>query len=36
MKGNFVPSECPHEWKSAAELLVFKYLLTYSMQQSPS
>ena len=32
VKGNFVPSACLHEWKSSAELLVFKYLLTYSMQ----
>jgi hypothetical protein len=48
VEGSLVPSQCLHEWKSAAELLVFKciltylityvltYLLTYSMQQSPT
>ena len=25
VKGNFVRSECLYEWKSAAELLIFKY-----------
>jgi len=29
VEGNFVPSQCLHEWKSAAELLVFKCILTY-------
>ena len=29
VEGNFVPSECLHEWKSAAELLVFQYIHTY-------